>query len=147
MSTPKNSLTGFSLDGAACDRLGNANLPKSKWQLRLARLRIRWGNSLVTTILAELGSLPLRILAILREPELRLGYHLPLSLEGQSTKILYPPNKFLLACNRDILQLNAEHPWAGVLDLTLAARAFQRGAQWGVSTNSGRHSTTDLQGS
>jgi hypothetical protein len=92
--------------GVTRDQSGSANFPTSKWRSGLAKLPVRWGSSLLSVLLWELGrGLPRRIRAIARNPELRFGYHLPLSIGDRNEAILYPPSKFLLACNVDIQRL------------------------------------------
>ena len=44
-----------------------------------------------------------------------------------------PRGKFGLACNEDIQQLLADHPWASHLDGEIAAKAYALGAAWAVS--------------
>lgn len=121
------------------DTLGHR--PKSKLQFLCDALRFRWGVSLARIILWELGICPwLRIRAILQTPEVRFGPTIPLTLSGRNLKTLYPVNNFLLACSEGIRQLHAEFPWAGNLEATMAARAFQRGVEWSMGSSSETHS-------
>jgi len=146
VSNPKSTATVSSSVGVVRDYLDNANLPTSKSQSRLAKLRVRWGSSLLHKLLWEFGiGLPLRIQVVLREPELRFGYRLPRPPEGHDTGTLYPPNKFLLACNSDIQQLRAEFPWCGVLELTVAGSAYRMGARWGLRNASSEKSDIDCR--
>ena len=132
MSTGDASPAGDVKSGAHSGTLN----PKSKTQSLFAALRYRWGFSLARIILAEFCSLFLRIGVILRRTEVRFGPTIPLTLSGRNLKTLYPVNSFLLACSEGIKQLHAEFPWAGNLELTMGARAFQRGAEWSMGNNS-----------
>jgi len=76
-------------------RWGKSNLPISMWKRIADKYRYRWGQSLLRTVLREFYiGLPLRIVTILRTPEVRLGPTIPLSLSGHNLKTLYPVNSF-----------------------------------------------------
>jgi hypothetical protein len=39
-------------------------------------------------------------------------------------------NSFLRVCTQNMQLLQTQHDWCGVLEVQMAAQAFQRGAQW-----------------
>jgi hypothetical protein len=125
------------------DRLGRTNLrPIAKSRVLFASLLRRWESSVLKIVIGECYRFPLRILAVLRTPELALGPKVPLTLWDHSPVRLYPPSSFLLACSDHIQHLKNAAPWAGSLEAQLLARAFQLGAQWAVSNDSEKHNAS-----
>src|SRR5437667_1756151 len=88
-------------------RPGTASRPMPKFFYRL-RAPLRWWSCSIARILvAEVCSLPLRIVAILRAPNQKTGVYIP-SLSDASG--------FEYACSEGIRELQRAHRWCGVLD-------------------------------
>ena len=110
---------------------GTANLLKPKLQALWPALRHQWKCSLLRTILGEFYRFPRRIAAIRRASTIRFGPAIPLGCEGHTLETWDLRHTFVRACSEDIQRLWLEHPWAGALEVQMAAVAYQRGATWG----------------
>ena len=110
--------------------------PNPKSRAVLVYLRRWWGYSQARIMLEELRNFPRRISAIRKTSHLRSGPELPLSPWGHSLETFPQVSSFLRACNEDIQRLRTENPWAGRLEVQMAAQAFQFGARWALC-NSG----------
>lgn len=123
--------------------LGIQSRPKSKMHARLLSVRRSWSQSLTRIILLELCNLFLRIREIRRNPSVRFGAVIPPALEGRSVESFPQVSSFLCACTESMEHLRHSHSWCGVLEVQMAAQAFQHGARWARD----RHKSCNENGS
>lgn len=88
-------------------------------------LRAWWQHSYVRKLAQEICNFPRRTLATLQRPS-HFRYCFPPVPEN------LPARSYLESCSRDIESLRDEYPWAGDLDLQMAARAYQLGCRFAV---------------
>jgi hypothetical protein len=121
---------------------GSASRPIPKLLYRLGAPLRWWSDSTLRTVATEICSLPLRILAVLKKPFLRLGVPIPVDLEGYSPASPEIMSSYLRACSEGIQQLRSERPIISPLEIETYFRAFRQGAAWSVGnayTRSDRH--------
>jgi hypothetical protein len=109
---------------------GSVNSRTSKMLSRFVSLRQTWRESRLRIVVHEIYSLPRRIRAILNTPSLWRGVEISHGMLADGTETFHQENTFQRACNENISRQQSENHWAGHLDLQMAARAFQQGAQW-----------------
>jgi hypothetical protein len=127
VSTSK-TISGF-VEKKSGARLGTA-IPSSP--IAPCLLAPWWQSSALRILAEEICNFPRRILAIRRRPHLRFGYTLPTYPTFDGRESQGQGYKFALACNADIQRLRQDNPWAGRLDLEMAAEAYQAGADWAI---------------
>ena len=109
---------------------GTASSPRAKFLYRLGAPLRWWQHSRFRIVAQEIRAFPRRISAVLRTPHLRFGYCLLSCSESRNTGNFVAESEFVHACKTDMRQLQANHRWAGVLDLEIAAQAYRAGAGW-----------------
>jgi len=114
---------------------GTASHPISRFLYRL-RARLRWwrSGSTVRIVAWELCRIPLRIVAIVRAPNLRFGVAVPRDPRGAAAPHPWLPdtNRFELVCSKGIQELQRELRWCGVLDWRTYTRGFYEGSLWAM---------------
>jgi len=111
------------------------------WRWRLSRL---WRYSTGKILLREIGKIPARMRAIHQKKYLRLGTPLAEAPIGYGTESFDRSYTFQRDCSSCIQQLQEADRWASDLDLEMAAKAFQRGAEWGFHNACTRKNSADL---
>lgn len=111
---------------------GTASRPMSKFAYRLSAPLRWWSRSILRIVAIELCSLPLRILAILKQPSLRLGVPIPLDLGGCNPANPETLSSYIHACSLGIQQLQSERRMLSALETQTYVRAFRQGATWGI---------------
>ena len=109
---------------------GRADTPTHPTPKRFYRFRAWYRYSRLRLVAEEICSFPRRIVTALRLPHLRWGYSIPAYPNDPCRESLALGNTFLHACNNGIQELARDNPWAGRLDLEMAAEAFLAGAIW-----------------
>jgi hypothetical protein len=102
------------------DRYGNTIPTSTRQRLLLALLPSWWWCSLPRLLLAEIGSLPHRMVVLART---RKDF-----LSGVCGNLMREDRKYAPACSDDMTELQKLHPWAELLDVRLAAEAWALGA-------------------
>jgi hypothetical protein len=113
---------------------GTASSPRAKFLYRLGAPQRWWQDSRLRIAAQEIRAFPQRISVALRTPHLRFGYCLLSCSEDRSTGTLREVSEFVRACSSDMRRLQANHRWAGVLDLEIAAQSYRAGADWATRT-------------
>jgi hypothetical protein len=120
---------------------GSASSPTAKWKYRLCAPLRWWSRSIWRIVAVEFCSFPLRILAILRTPSLRLGVPIPLDLWDRGPGSLEAVNSYLHACTEGIQHPQRQRRLISVLDVQIHVQAFQRGAAWAIHNPCNRNNT------
>jgi hypothetical protein len=99
---------------------GSAVRPIPKWQRPLLALHRLWQRTLLRLLLAECCNF-----------FLRMGFVLRTAKHGSPEKFGQGPSdhRLTLACNDDMIELQASYPWAGLLDVQLACQAWVLGVE------------------
>jgi hypothetical protein len=109
---------------------GSASCPIAKWTYRLGAALRLWRGSMLRIMAIELCSLPLRILALLRTPSLRMGIRIPVQPEGCNLGSWEEVNSYAHACSEGMRQLQKERGVVSALECQTYCQGFQRGVRW-----------------
>lgn len=111
---------------------GSASRPIAKFAYRLCAPLRWWSRSILRIVAIELCSLPLRILAILKQPSLPQGVPIPLDLGGWNPANPEIASSYIHACSLGMQQLQSERRMLSALETQTYVRAFRQGATWGI---------------
>ena len=116
-------------------RLVRANDPRAKIS-RLVLSLLQWYlRSTLRIVALEICSFPLRIVAAIRTPYLRLGSTLFSANRDRSMGNFVEERKYQHACSASIRELQDNHRWVGPLDLEIAAQMHRQGALWAIDNS------------
>jgi hypothetical protein len=109
---------------------GHVNRFLAKFSRRILSLLQWYHRSTLRIVALEIRNFPLRIVATIRTPYLRLGNTLFSASRDRSMGNFEDENKYQHVCSASIKELRGNHPWVGPLDLEIAAQMHRRGALW-----------------
>jgi hypothetical protein len=143
-SCPAASRSAVHLAEGVCPMLSTTSSTASVWSIhpplavrlrskfrRLVSSPLRWyRQSMLRIVVLEIQSFPLRIVAAINTPPLRLGRTLFDLRKDCSMGNFDEENRYERICSASIRELQGNHPWVGPLDLEIATQMHRQGALW-----------------
>jgi hypothetical protein len=124
----------------SCVPAGSASSPSAKLAYRLCAPLRWWSRCILRIVAVEFCSFPLRILAILETPSLRVGVPVSLDPLAYNLQSFDLANRYLHACTQGIRCLRTQRRLISPLDLQIYVQGFEQGATWGTDIScSGKH--------
>jgi hypothetical protein len=112
------------------ERLARVSVPIAKFARIPLSLAQWFQHSTLRIVALEIRNFPLRIAAVINTPYLRMGNTLFSASRDRSMGNFVQESKYQRVCSASIQALRDNHPWAGPLDLEIAAQMHRQGALW-----------------